>query len=269
MASEAATVHMGFSGSRGFTDRRVFDPQVDAALAMLGVADTRCVQGYSGGAIGSDTLAERWCLRETQRPIVHFYIEGLPEDDTRLAPEAFNALACARNKRIVAHGTDLLLAFPSRQANKGTAMTMALAIEAQRDMRVVWINGDAHLPYPLPQDDPYERAQVVVCGTLKHGGDDDEHTRRAVCRRIRAILETRGLLHERCTTTLVCASDEWAVLCTPLATQVAAIVPCDDTLTTQNLIAASETTHVVVFGDAALATTALAAKRHLDVSYAF
>ena len=123
--------HVGIVGARAMTDYGVFKPIIDAWIAAHGRPDVI----VSGGAVGADSLAERYAEEHDIAMIMHLPKFFLP------SPERYYS----RNRDIV-HDSDHIIAFPSLRLGKdyqntrgGTQYTMRYADQQEIPLHINWM----------------------------------------------------------------------------------------------------------------------------------
>ena len=123
--------HVGIVGARAMTDYGVFKPIIDAWIAAHGRPDVI----VSGGAVGADSLAERYAEEHDIAMIMHLPKFFLP------SPQRYYE----RNRDIV-DDSDYIIAFPSLKLGKdyhntrgGTQHTMRYADGTDTPLDIYWM----------------------------------------------------------------------------------------------------------------------------------
>ena len=112
-------------GSRDFVDYEYFKEKVSSTLEKWGLEE---IQVISGGATGTDSMAQKWALENTIR------IRVFPANWKKYGKYA----GPHRNTKIIDH-SQYCIAFPS-QKGKGTQDTMEKAIKKNIPLKVFYID---------------------------------------------------------------------------------------------------------------------------------
>jgi len=129
---QSGKTYIGIVGGRDFTDKRYFFEQILRFVPLEPDDKVRDVVVVSGGAAGTDTLAEQFAAK--------FYHDEpwIYEPEQRIIEDrGFAAAAHARNREIVA-ASDFIVAFWDGKS-KGTESTVNYARQACKPVVIIWI----------------------------------------------------------------------------------------------------------------------------------
>jgi hypothetical protein len=124
--------YVGIVGSRNFTDKKYFLKMVKQFIPVSLDSKTDDVVVVSGGAKGTDTLAEQFTIKfYTEEPWIFE-----PEQEI-IKKEGFATAAHARNQEIV-NAADYIIAFWDGKS-RGTRDTINRAAKAKKPTIIIWV----------------------------------------------------------------------------------------------------------------------------------
>ena len=145
-------VNLAIVGSRNFNDYSLVCKAIDQFLNAWIIEKTSIKMVISGGAKGTDTLAEEWATKNNLS--MKIFYPNCQKYGKSAGP--------LRNTQIVNWATHII-AFPSK-SGKGTQDTIYKAIKSEKPIKVLWYDSqdpivDTWLNF-LPQDDQINKSDI-------------------------------------------------------------------------------------------------------------